>query len=228
MRPLDELLTQTSLFAQLSAADRVQLARRAISREYQRGEFIAHYGDAWPYLLLMEDGTVDLLRESEEGRNLIVATLAPGDVFWGLAFFFEDAPCVITLQARDATCLYLWSRDTLLPFLLENGKASWELCRLLVRRMQRASEILGELAFQPVVSRVARLLLDHFKDADGDRLKRDLTLDEMAARAGTTREMVCRALYNFSDKGLIYITRTEFQLTDKNGLAQLAERSQHQ
>lgn len=91
--------------------------------------------------------------------------------------------------------------------------------------MERASTILGELAFQPVAGRVARLLLDHFKDADGDRLKRDLTLDEMAARAGTTREMVCRALYNFSDKGLIHITRTEFQLTDRDGLTQLAERS---
>ena len=91
--------------------------------------------------------------------------------------------------------------------------------------MERASAILGELAFQPVAGRVARLLLDHFKDADGDRLKRDLTLDEMAARAGTTREMVCRRLYNFSDPGLIHITRPEYYLTDKNGLTQLAERA---
>ncbi len=90
--------------------------------------------------------------------------------------------------------------------------------------MERAREILSELAFQPVADRVARLLLDHFKDADGNRLQRDLTLDEMAARAGTTREMVCRARYNFSDRGLIRITRTEFQLTDENGLTQLAER----
>jgi len=226
MKPSDELLTQTSLFVQLSIADRARLARCAIPHEYQKSEFIAHYGHVWPYLLLVENGAIDLLRESEEGRNLIVATLGPGEVFWGLAFFFEEAPSVITLQARDTTKLYLWSRDTLLPFLLANGKASWELCRLLVQRMERASEILGELAFQPVVNRVARLLLDHFKEAEGDRLKRDLTLDEMAARAGTTREMVCRALYNFSDKGLIHITRTEFQLTDKNGLEQLAEKAQ--
>ncbi|MDE3089057.1 MAG: Crp/Fnr family transcriptional regulator [Chloroflexota bacterium] len=225
MKLSDELLTQTSLFAQLSAAERDELAHRAIRRQYQKGEFIAHYQEVWPYLLLVEEGTIDLLRESEEGRSLIVATLQPNEIFWGLALFYQDAPSVVTLQARDATCLYLWSRDTLLPLLLENGKASWEFCRLLVRRMERASAILGELAFQPVAGRVARLLLDHFKDADGDRLKRDLTLDEMAARAGTTREMVCRALYNFSDKGLIRITRTEFQLTDKNGLTQLAERS---
>ena len=225
MKPSDKWLEQNSLLAQVSAADRTELARRAIHRQYQKGEFIAHYQEVWPYLLLVEDGAIDLLRESEEGRSLIVATIQPNEIFWGLALFYEDAPSVVTLQAHDATGLWLWSRDTILPFLLENGKASWELCRLLVRRMERASEILGELAFQPVAGRVARLLLDHFKDADGNRLKRDLTLDEMAARAGTTREMVCRALYNFSDRGLLTITRTEFQLTDKNGLTQLAERS---
>ncbi len=131
---------------------------------------------------------------------------------------------MVTLQARDAICLWLWPRDTILPFLLENGKASRELCCLPVRRMERASEILGQLAFQPVAGRVARLLLDHFKDSDGNRLKRDLTLDEMAARAGTMREMVYRAPYSYSDKGLIHITRTEFQLTYKNGLTQLPER----
>lgn len=225
MKSIGPLLEQNPLFAQWRAEERNELARRAIRRQFQKGEFIAHYGDAWPYVLLVEDGAIDLLRESAEGRGLIVTTLEPGEIFWGLAFFLEGAPCVITLQAREATQLYLWSRDSLLPFLLDNGKATWELCLQLVRRMQRASEILGELAFQPVAGRVARLLLEHFKDADGDRLKRDLTLDEMAARAGTTREMVCRALYNFSDKGLIRITRTEFQLTDREGLARLTERT---
>jgi len=225
VKPPDTLLEQSPLFARWNAGERSELARRAVQREFQKGEFVAHYGEVWPYLLLIENGAIDLLRESEEGRSLIVATLGPGEVFWGLAFFFEDAPSIVTLQARETTCVYLWRRNLILPFLLENGTASWELCRLLVRRMERASAILGELAFQPVAGRVARLLLDHFKDAEGDRLKRDLTLDEMAACAGTTREMVCRALYNFSDKGLIRITRTEFQLTDKNGLTRLADRS---
>jgi hypothetical protein len=46
----------------------------------------------------------------------------------------------------------------------------------------------------------------------------------MAARVGSTREMVCRALYSFSDKNLIEVTRTEFVLTDREGLERLVER----
>jgi transcription initiation factor IIE alpha subunit len=55
-------------------------------------------------------------------------------------------------------------------------------------------------------------------------MARSLTLDEMAARIGTSREIICRTLYRFADKGFIDVTRTEFQLTDRDGLSQVAEK----
>jgi hypothetical protein len=76
-----------------------------------------------------------------------------------------------------------------------------------------------------VSGRLARLLLDDFEVVDDQAISRHLTLDEMAARIGSTREMVCRALYNFSDKKLIEVTRTEFVLTDRAGLTRLVENS---
>jgi hypothetical protein len=36
----------------------------------------------------------------------------------------------------------------------------------------------------------------------------------MAARIGSTREMVCRLLYRFSESGAILINRTEFKIAD--------------
>jgi len=56
-------------------------------------------------------------------------------------------------------------------------------------------------------------------------ISRHLTLDEMAARIGSTREMVCRALYSFSDKKLIEVTRAEFVLTNRGALSQPVEHS---
>jgi len=91
--------------------------------------------------------------------------------------------------------------------------------------MQRASDLVEGLAFQPVASRLARFLLDDFETVGETAISRHLTLDEMAARIGTTREMVCRALYSFADKKLIEVTRTEFVLTDRAGLTRLVENS---
>lgn len=137
----------------------------------------------------------------------------------------EGAPQVATLQAPRVTHIYTWPRELLEPIFRSNGSMGWELCNVMIQRMQRASAILEEMAFQPVAGRLARMLLDHFNTAGEQSIGRSLTLDEMAARLGTTREMVCRVLYRFSDHNLINVTRTEFVLTDRTGLSRLADGS---
>lgn len=221
MKDLPDLLSKNPVFASFSPADLREAAGLASTRFYLKGEKVILYGDAWPYLFLVKNGEIEAIKESGEGRVLRVASFEVGELFWGLAFFHDDAPMPVTLDAREDSSLYLWSRKDILPLLLRNGKASWELSRLMAERMQRASEILEGLAFQPVASRLARLLLENFETAGDAAISRHLTLDEMAAYIGTTREMVCRALYGFSDKKLIEITRTEFVLTDRKGLARL-------
>ena len=155
----------------------------------------------------------------------MIAELEPGELFWGLAFFQEDVSNLVTLQFNQPSNLHLWSRAEILPFLLENGRFTWELSRLMVDRMVHASEVIEGLAFQPVSGRLARMLLDDFESAGDMAIARHLTLDDMAARVGTTREIVCRALYRFAGRKLIDVTRTEFALTDKDGLRRMAESS---
>lgn len=221
MSNLSDLLAGNSIFASIVPSDLKQVERAASLRHYRKGEKVVLFGDVWPYLLLVADGVIEALKESSEGRNLHVGCFGRGEVFWGLAFFHEDALMPVTLEAREDSHLYLWSRDSILTILLRNGQAPWELSRLMAERMQRASDLVEGLAFQPVAGRLARLLLDHFHMAGDSSISRNLTLDEMAARVGSTREMVCRALYSFSDKKLIEVTRTEFVLTDSEGLARL-------
>lgn len=201
------------------------LVKQAIRRELQKGEPLALQGDIWPYLFLVAEGEVDAVKVSGEGRSLLVTTFNKGELFWGLTFFQEGAPLLATLEAHCTSRVFLWSRQSLEPVFLANGRMGWELCHLMIQRMQRASFIVDELAFQPVAGRLARLLLDDFQNAPEAAISRHLTLDEMAARVGTTREMVCRVLYRFAGKQLIDVTRTELVLMDKDGLVRVAEGS---
>jgi len=79
-------------------------------------------------------------------------------------------------------------------------------------------------AFHPVAGRLARLLLDHYQPVEGQPAPRDLTLDEMAASVGTTRELVSKTLHRFADDGLIEISRVQFIFTNRGQLEQLAGR----
>jgi CRP-like cAMP-binding protein len=86
-----------------------------------------------------------------------------------------------------------------------------------------ASEKIGEMTFQPVGARLAKLLVSISNAEVGTPIERNLTLDEMAARIGSTREMVCRLLHKFSDDGLIDITRTDYTIKNPEALKRMTE-----
>ena len=217
-------LNKNPLFEKLSQPERILILDASREKTYPKDDWITHYGSGWPYLFLVEWGQVTALKESPAGRSLVVITLETGEVFWGAEFFKEGVGMPVALVASQETRLRLWSREKLLPFMISNGQFTWDLAQLMVERMMRASRILEELAFQPVAGRLAHLLLEQFKDQSGDTLARDLTLDDMAARIGSTREMVCRHLYNLADQGAIQINRTKFKVTDQKLLEILAEK----
>jgi CRP-like cAMP-binding protein len=223
MTSIENLFAQNPVFGTLPLSKRQVLIGEAISRQFQKGEIVTHVGDIWPYLFIVVEGNVKALKESIEGRSLVVTTFVPGDIFWGLAFFFDEMAMPVTLQTGDLTQIYLWPRERVLPLLKSEGEVSWELTRLMTSRMVRASEILEEMAFQPVAGRLAKLLMDTAQDAPQGSIYRSLTLDEMAARIGSTREMVCRFLHRFADEGVIDITRTEYSIKDRGQLASMAQ-----
>jgi CRP/FNR family transcriptional regulator len=219
---LNKTLFQNSIFSGLNESDRELVIASMQSRRYREGEWIAQQGDVWPHLFLVQSGEVTAVKESFEGRSLILATFKGGDIFWGLAFFLEDAPMPASLLVSRESEIVSWKRQDILPLLLRNGGLSWELSRLMIRRVQLASDMVEQLAFHPIAGRLARLLIESVGDDPQKPIPRNLTLEEMAARIGTTREVVCRFLHRFSDQGLIEITRTEFSVTDQTGLKHLA------
>jgi CRP-like cAMP-binding protein len=221
---INKLLEQNPVFACLDSKDRQQAARCAFSKKYPEGDWITHHGRNWSYLFIVAEGIVQAIKESPEGRSLIVAEITEGEIFWGNSFFISDAKMPVALVAKKNTKLFLWSLEDLHPLILRNGCMSWELTRLMIQKMQYASEMLNEFVFQPTTGRLARVLLEHYGDSLGEYVARDMTLDEMAARIGSTREMVCRHLYHFADQGAILINRTEFKITDQDLLQRFAGR----
>lgn len=221
MTPLETLISSHPVFAALQRTEIASLTCLGGSRNFLKGSFVIQQGDAWPVLFLVVNGQVMAQKVSAEGRNLIVTSLQTGDLFWGLAFFQDGMPMPVSLEAVTDTRLYIWTRADLLPFLLQHGQVSWELSRLMVQRMAQASEIIETLAFQPVAGRLARFLVELSPD-DRSPVARSLTLDEMAARVGSTREVVCRFLQRFANDGLINITRTEFVINNPDGLQEIA------
>jgi len=222
MKTLEEWLRAHPVFASLGEQERDFFVGQSLARELQKGQVLALQGDVWPCLFLVGKGQIDAAKASSEGRSLLVTSFGAGELFWGPAFFQDGAPLPATLQAHSRSRVYLWSRQKIESLLLAHGSILWELCRLMVQRMQRASAVVEELAFQPVAGRLARLLVAFSAGREEESIPRSLTLDEIASRVVPTREVACRFLHRFAEEGLIDITRSEFVVHDQRRLEELA------
>ena len=214
MERITELIEGVSEFSGLSDQERLELAQVAIRKSYERNEYIAHYGDVWPYLFVVDTGLINVVKISPKGRVLGALQVQPEQVFWSPTLF-DEGLLPAALEVKERSSIYLWHGNHILPLVQRNPEALWALCLMLMRRIRQASDFIEDLTFQPVAGRLARLIIAQFEDSTDLRIAREQTLDEMAAMIGTTPVMVCKILSRFAGDGLITVNRTEFEMTDK-------------
>ena len=219
----DTCLTQSSVFAKLTPKDRAELKRLAIRKTYPKGASICLQDTHWPYILQIRSGRLGWVMHSLDGKRHVVFRIAPCDVVWGHSIF-DDKPMPASLEVMERSEVYLWPQEVIRPIISRNVDALWEVTRELVTSMRQVRDVVYGFAFHPVAGRLARLLLDHYQPVEGQPAPRDLTLDEMAASVGTTRELVSKTLHRFADDGLIEISRVQFIFTNRGQLEQLAGR----
>lgn len=220
--PLHNHLAIIPLFRHFSDQDRRDLAKCANPKTLLREEFLAMQGQNWPYLFLVDTGVLKTHKVSPGGRSLGVLRLPAGALFCSPTLI-DGGPLPATFEADTDCSLFLWHSDQIRPYLEKNNLALWDLSSLLVKRMRQASEMVEDLAFQPVTSRVARLLLKQHQQSGDDHISRDLTLDEMAAMVGTTPVMVCKVLSQFADQGFLKVSRTEIEFINSQELKKLID-----
>ncbi len=218
------LLAQNKVFSSLPPDEIRMIETLGIKRNYSKGEFVTYQGDKWPYLLFVQVGEFQALKELRNGRSFVIENFGPGEIFWGLALFDEGKHNPAAIQTAKKGKLLLWHKTQIEEIISRNPQVAWGLFNLLAQKMSRVGEMVEELVFQPLTGRLANLLIEQFDMADGDVISRDLTLDQMAARIGSTREMVCKILYQFSDEKIIDIQRTQLKINDRPRLCEIASR----
>jgi CRP/FNR family transcriptional regulator len=82
--------------------------------------------------------------------------------------------------------------------------------------MRQLVTLVEDLSFRHVLGRVTKILLTHAGDAVGT--SDHLTQQEMAAMAGTAREVVARSLKALEEQGFIRLERHRIVIADKKSL----------
>ncbi|HEU5319046.1 MAG TPA: Crp/Fnr family transcriptional regulator [Chloroflexota bacterium] len=200
-------LARVGLFEGLPQSELEQLAALVRQRRYRRGVTIFREGDPGAALYLIESGQVRIGITSEDGKELVIALLGPGDFFGDLALL-DGAPHSADAFAREDCSLLLLQRSDFQRYLASRPEIANHLLGVLSRRLRRNTQMLQEAAFLDVSARVASALLqlaDLHGQPDGEAITitSQFKQSELAAMVGASRESVNKWLRYYERIGLV-------------------------
>ena len=179
-------------------------------RTYRRRSTIFCEGDPGSALYVIESGEVRISVTSENGKELVIALLGPGDFFGDLALL-DGEPHSADAVARQTCVLLLLHRTDFQRYLAPRPEIAHHLLGVLSRRLRRNTQMLQEAAFLDVSARVASALLQlaerHGRPGgEGTIIATHFSQTELAAMVGAARESVNKWLRHYERTGLIRST----------------------
>lgn len=176
-------------------------------RTYPAKTAIIHAGDHSEELYYLCKGSVSVVREGEDGNEIVLAYLNEGDFFGEIGLFDEQQVRSALVRARTKCEVAHISYDRLRANSAEFTDVLFSLLSQLALRLRNTSQKVSDLAFTDVSGRVARTLLDLCKQPDAmthpDGMQIRITRQELGRIAGCSREMVGRVLKNLEEQHLI-------------------------
>lgn len=210
-----DFLRKVPLFAGLGEGELAGLSKLLMETSVQRGEIILLEGDTGRPTYLVATGMVKVYKSSGDGREQILRLARPGEAF-NHACFFDGGPSYASAQAMEPTLLYTIRPVDLEAAVRRHPQIAQNSNRLLAQEVRLLATLVEDLSFRHVIARVAKILLEYAVDGSGPRLR--LTQQEMAALAGTAREVIGRSLKTLEEGGAIRMDRHRIVVRDKGAL----------
>lgn len=187
--------------------DELQAFIKQCNRQrYPAKSTIINAGDEPKSLYLLLEGSVSVTMEGEEGRELVLAYLNPGE-FYGEMGLFDNEARSASVKARTECEVAEISYEKFKRLYKDNPEILFRVSSQLALRLRDTSQKVVDLAFLDVTGRVAATLLDLCKQPDAmthpDGMQIKITRQELGRIVGCSREMVGRVLKNLEEQGLI-------------------------
>jgi len=211
-----ELLRTVPFFSELGEAEIESLARVASRKKYPKDTVVFFENEQGDSFLMILDGRVKVTILGDDGREIILSVLGPGDFFGEMSLLDNEPRSATTIAVEESELLSVLRAD-FQNVISGNVQAALALVRILTSRLRHANHQISTLALLDVYGRVARVILDMARE-EGKRLKdgrisfRRATHQEIANRIGTTRETVTRMLKDLERQGLIKVEGKEIVL----------------
>jgi len=205
------LLGHIPLFEELAEPDLSQINVLMHRKTFPAGVNIITVAQPGDMVYILLEGTVKIYVDQLDGSEVILAFLGPGDTFGEMSMVDSAGRSANVVALEDCLCL-LMDRGAFHQCLKNTKGLSYNLVKLMSRRLRLANEQIQALSTLDVRGRVARQLLAFAQQygqggeaSQGVTIPLRLTQTDVAALVGASRERVNQVIVDFKDSGFISV-----------------------
>lgn len=217
-----EILASAPALAGLTEAERRRMLESAEIHQVPAGQPVFHQGDPARAFFLLTDGRVKLTQVSEEGEELVVRFVTPGQPLAAISLL-PDRIYPVSARAAVASRALRWSGPALRELTREVPGLLGVAGEAMADHMEEVTGRLREVSTERVAPRLARTLLRLAEQVGrpveaGVLLDLPLSRQDLAEMTGTTLYTVSRVLSAWEDEGLVASGRERVVLRDPERL----------
>jgi CRP/FNR family transcriptional regulator len=164
---------------------------------------------------LVESGSIKLIRSSEEGKELIVGLVGPGECFGSLV---HSQPTGSFSQALENSKIFLVPHQSVRRIAAANPSFALDILKMNEQHFIEAQALSARLAFDTVPHRLAQLLLA-ISNLRYGTLRYPVNQTEIANLIGSSRETTCSILSRLRREGMLSIVKGRIRVLEREKLA---------
>jgi CRP/FNR family transcriptional regulator, cyclic AMP receptor protein len=223
------VLKRSLVFSQLDDSTRQKLAAVATLHTARRGQTVVTENSDWPFIGVAFEGVFALSSRNGTARQRIFYEIFPYEIF-GEIELFDGAPTVGRVIVLSKAARYLrLPTEAVLQVAEHSPKLYAAFGRVAAQRVRDLAELLVSQNTLPIIARIAQVLLPYAMPEKGLSAAMaplpNMTQAQIAAAAGTVKEVAARAIAELELKKLLKRERGHVRYLDRQALLDLIRES---
>jgi CRP/FNR family transcriptional regulator, cyclic AMP receptor protein len=189
-------LRNIPMFEDLAPEDLTIINQVTIERRYKKNETIFIEGESGEGFHYIKSGKIKIVKISADGREHIINILGPGEVF-AEVLLFNKAAYPATAIAMQDSCIGIICNSELESVIINHPKIALHIIQVMSKKLLFIQMKVKSLVFSDSYAKIAQTvesLARRYgrKTNRGLEIDVDITRQDVANLAGTTRETVSR------------------------------------
>jgi len=217
---INKFILKVPIFSGLDETQISFILTKMNKKEYLKGDIILMEDEIGDTFFIILEGSVKVTKDSEDGREVILAVLSSGN-FFGEISLLDGKTRSANAISLEKTKLMILKRHDFLNLIQEIPQISISLLSELANRIRKTDEQVENLAFSDAEKRVGISILS-ISDQLGVIKNGSVHIpklpfqQDIANMAGTSRETVSRMLKILEKKKLITRNSHKLSFVDYN------------